>query len=433
MVTTEEAPSFLGKLLPLVYLAALTVFVSNFSYFPFGTAFRFSLAVSAFALFLLLRPDVSPAIGGLVTGVAIVFFRTVLSIIFAGLTLLPSLLRHYPAGVYYLCFGLGLLLMRQFLDSFPLHIILGLGTLDFFSNIAELLLRGDFAGRAESNMFYLLLAVAAIRAALTGLAYTAYRQKEDIVRQEQRQREFERLLLLTSDVNGELLYFEHTIQDVERVMHKSYQLYHKLRSDNREEAAIALAVTREIHDAKKDFVRLGARLKSVLLREREDQSLALLTLVEVAVKANQALALEVGKQVRIHSEIAGHAQISEYHQVLSIINNLMSNAVDAIVQRGEVWLKVDVRASNLVVTVGDNGVGIALSDIPIIFRPGYTTKFNPQNGQASTGLGLAQVRSIADSLGGTIVVESEMGRGTQFTVTLPIGGTKENELSLLHH
>jgi len=118
---------------------------------------------------------------------------------------------------------------------------------------------------------------------------------------------------------------------------------------------------------------------------------------------------------------------------LSIINNLMSNAVDAIVQRGEVWLKVDVRASNLVVTVGDNGVGIALSDIPIIFRPGYTTKFNPQNGQASTGLGLSQVRSIAESLGGTIAVESEMGRGTQFIVTLPIGGAKDNELSLLHH
>ncbi|MBS3873333.1 MAG: sensor histidine kinase [Firmicutes bacterium] len=423
MVTAAEAPSFQSKLLPLLYLASLTVFVSNFSYFPFGTAFRFSLAVSAFALFLLLRSDVNPAVGGIVTGVAIVLFRTVLSTYMAGLPMVPAFLRHYPAGVYYLCFGSGLLLARHLVSSTPLYIISLLGALDFSSNIAELILRGDFALRLEPTMFYLLLAVAAIRATLTGLAYTAYLQKEDILRREQRQREFERLLLLTSDVNGELLYFEHALEDVERVMHKSYQLYHKLRDDNRDEAAIALAVTREIHDAKKDFARLGARLNAVLLRERADKSLALHTLVEVAVKANQALALELGKKVQIHSEITGAADISNYHHVLSIINNLMSNAVDAIVHQGEVWLKLEVNASSLAVTVADNGVGINLSDLPIIFRPGFTTKFNPHNGQASTGLGLAQVQNIAESLGGKITVRSEVGSGTLFTVTLPIGGS----------
>lgn len=404
----------------LTYLALLTVFVSNFSFFPFGTGFRFSLAVSVFCFFLLLEQRLNRPVAGLTTGVAVTVFRAAAGFLLADIPFLYGLNQHYPAGVFYLLLGVGLALWRQGLNSGGLDIVWGLAFLDMGANVGELLLRGDFAHRDVVPMLYLLGLVAIVRGALTGLAFTAWRQREVIIGQEQKEREFRRLLLLTSDVTGELLYLENTLTQVEAVMVQSHQLYKKLRASGVEDADAALAVTREIHDAKKDFARLAARLRHVVVRESEGETLALSTLAEVAVKANQALAHEQGKEVAIQYFIAGQAEVADYHRILAVINNLMGNAIEAIPRVGSVWLDVRVCDASLQIAVRDTGIGISEQDLGIVFEPGYTTKFNPATGQASTGLGLAQVKAIVKSQGGEIRVQSEPGKGSTFTVQMPL-------------
>ena len=67
----------------------------------------------------------------------------------------------------------------------------------------------------------------------------------------------------------------------------------------------------------------------------------------------------------------------------------------------------------MVVTVADNGTGIPADRLPLIFEPYYTTK------EDGTGLGLAISKRIVEEHSGSISAESEVGRGSTFTVRLP--------------
>jgi len=81
------------------------------------------------------------------------------------------------------------------------------------------------------------------------------------------------------------------------------------------------------------------------------------------------------------------------------------------------WASVDeVGFRNYIeIKVADNGCGIRKEDILKIFEPFYSTK-----GQAGTGLGLAVVWGIIDNHDGTISIESEVKKGTTFTILLPV-------------
>ena len=102
--------TMLGRFKDLLYLALLTVFVSNFSFFPFGTGFRFSLAVSAFTFYLLMNEEVNPALGGVITGIAIIVFRAGGNALMLDVPWHDALELHYPAGLFYLLLGAGLAL-----------------------------------------------------------------------------------------------------------------------------------------------------------------------------------------------------------------------------------------------------------------------------------------------------------------------------------
>jgi two-component system NtrC family sensor kinase len=123
------------------------------------------------------------------------------------------------------------------------------------------------------------------------------------------------------------------------------------------------------------------------------------------------------------------ASPSELQQVLL---NLVNNAVDAIGHGGGT-ISISTRkiGSDVVLQVGDTGEGIAEANIPRIFDPFFTTKPVGQG----TGLGLSICYGIIDKLGGRIEVESEKGRGTTFTILLPLGedceGCRPTEEDLL--
>lgn len=105
-------------------------------------------------------------------------------------------------------------------------------------------------------------------------------------------------------------------------------------------------------------------------------------------------------------------------QMRSVVNNLIMNAVDAMHGKGTLALKTQyVPDSNSVcLSVTDNGTGINKDNIAHIFEPFFTTKVVGKG----TGLGLFVTYSIVENHGGSINVESEEGKGTEFTVRLPV-------------
>jgi len=107
---------------------------------------------------------------------------------------------------------------------------------------------------------------------------------------------------------------------------------------------------------------------------------------------------------------------SDRGQLQQVFLNLISNAYAAVQDGG--FIKIDIRQlspSEVAVSVTDNGSGIPESDLQNIFEPFFSTK-----GAAGTGLGLSITRDLVEKLGGLIEVTSQVGKGTTFTVNLPI-------------
>ncbi len=109
-------------------------------------------------------------------------------------------------------------------------------------------------------------------------------------------------------------------------------------------------------------------------------------------------------------------------QIEQVLIALIMNAIDAMPRGGNLWIecRIDGRPTNaddeVLLQVRDDGSGIAADILPHIFEPFLTTK---ESGHG-VGLGLAIAHGIVERHNGRIEVESELGRGTAFTITLPV-------------
>jgi two-component system NtrC family sensor kinase len=107
-------------------------------------------------------------------------------------------------------------------------------------------------------------------------------------------------------------------------------------------------------------------------------------------------------------------------QMEQVLLALVSNAIDAMPRGGNLWLGTRLLADHeeIEIQVRDDGSGIPPDILARIFEPFMTTK---ESGQG-VGLGLAISHSIVERHRGTISVQSELGRGTTFTIRLPLNG-----------
>lgn len=101
-----------------------------------------------------------------------------------------------------------------------------------------------------------------------------------------------------------------------------------------------------------------------------------------------------------------------------ILLNLLSNAVKFTPAGGRIALKASVDGDRLTFVVADTGVGIAPEDQQVVFQKFRQSSTPLTREQGGTGLGLSIVRELAKLLGGDVALESELGRGSTFTVTV---------------
>jgi len=101
-----------------------------------------------------------------------------------------------------------------------------------------------------------------------------------------------------------------------------------------------------------------------------------------------------------------------------LLKNLIKNGVEAMPEGGRLDIEVRIGAEQVEIAVADQGVGIAEEHLDKIFEPLYTLK------PGGSGLGLACVKHIVEEHRGKIEVNSRVGRGTRFTVRLPVGSEK---------
>ncbi len=124
------------------------------------------------------------------------------------------------------------------------------------------------------------------------------------------------------------------------------------------------------------------------------------------------------RNIRINMDVADNVPVieSDRGRLQQVFLNVINNAFAAVADGGRIDILVEAPvADKISVTISDDGCGIPAENLRTVFEPFFSTK-----GQKGTGLGLSITYGLVQKLGGNISVESEVDKGTSFTITLPV-------------
>jgi two-component system NtrC family sensor kinase len=129
------------------------------------------------------------------------------------------------------------------------------------------------------------------------------------------------------------------------------------------------------------------------------------------------LSAELKNRITVHQELGEIPKVEcALSQINQVFMNLISNSIQAIDGKGEIWLRTLQKGSEVVIEIEDTGSGMTPEVVNQVFVPFFTTK---KVGEG-TGLGLSIAYGLIQKHHGRIEVESELGRGTLFRIILPI-------------
>ncbi|GAB6086983.1 sensor histidine kinase [Alkaliphilus crotonatoxidans] len=413
-----------AKVRRLLLLCLATTFMGQIYVNPFDSDFRFSLSVVAFALFIYWYQELEIVPVSLITGVFLWFFRTLIQFTQPGAGSFLTLMGvHFPVVIYYLVFGMFLRIFNfRYLHQDRRSFILLLIAADTLANLTEIIIRQE--ATISQTIFALLLA-GLIRGLVTLLVIEALKYYKMLLVKEQHEARYKQLILLTANLKSEIFFLRKSMEDIEEAMAKSYGLYHQLKElqypDLKDLSFCALSVAKDIHEIKKDYLRVTAGLEKVMPEMKAYGGMYLKDIFNVIEDSFQKTIAKDNKQISLHFKPMGNVFIKRAYELISIINNLITNAIEASPEQGQVRVEAFVKGQHLKIVIRDQGPGIGTDKYDIIFEPGYTTKFDQLTGKMSTGIGLTHVQHLVTvHFNGRIDVFSEIKGGTCFSVELPI-------------
>ena len=130
--------------------------------------------------------------------------------------------------------------------------------------------------------------------------------------------------------------------------------------------------------------------------------------------------LAAQSQVFIHSDCQPISIEANPQQMKELLNNLITNAVKYNRPGGQVWIQIREKGDAMLIRVRDNGMGIPEDSLDRIFERFYRVDKGRSRKQGGTGLGLSIVKHIVSFYQGTIRVSSELDKGSEFVVELPL-------------
>ncbi|MDQ6689863.1 MAG: ATP-binding protein, partial [Gemmatimonadota bacterium] len=152
--------------------------------------------------------------------------------------------------------------------------------------------------------------------------------------------------------------------------------------------------------------------KEVVRREE----VSLRSIVDEALTMTVPLAEAKGLTISAEGDDA--SLLTDGGKVRQILLNLLSNAIK-FTDRGTILVRSRSGEERIMVSISDPGIGIAAENLESIFDPFWQVEQRSTRKVGGTGLGLSVSRSLARLIGGEITVESEIGKGSTFTLTLP--------------
>ncbi len=129
--------------------------------------------------------------------------------------------------------------------------------------------------------------------------------------------------------------------------------------------------------------------------------------------------LAEAKQIEVHANCPATPCSLDPDRINQVVINLLSNAIKYTQEGGRIEISTRTEPNECIVTIADNGQGIAPEDLPHLFDRFYRADKGRSNERKSTGLGLAITKAIVEAHGGRIEVSADIGQGSSFSVHLP--------------
>ena len=388
----------------------------------FASNFRVSMGILLLPILIFLYQTIAVTPIVLLAGAGVYLSRVLLHALQYGFAT-HALLDFFPELIFYYVYGtLFQLYFRKHSYKLPhTRCYLALFLMDYLANLTELFCRlqtDAFTLSLQAN----ILLVALVRTVILWAVITGLSQYKFLLISEEHAHRYQRLILLISKLNSEIIWMHKNTAMIEDAMAKSYRLFSQLQESNvdPELTQNALTVAKDIHEVKKEYLMILRGISEALDLNLHDGDMQLSDILTVLQNSMLMLSNEKGKKLEFQISTETDFKTDRHYFLLSVFRNLFTNAVEAN-QSDSILLSFhqQMQDDHYIFHITDNGPGIPKENIDQIFNPGFSTKINFQTGEISRGLGLNLVEDIVrNQFHGTIQVESQPGN-TTFSITIP--------------
>lgn len=418
------------RITEVLFIAAATALMGQVYIHPFNSSFRISLGIVAMTLLILKFEKVPINITGITSGLAIFGFRVFLDYIATAGDIIPIMNKHVPAAIFYMIVAImySQLKIRSYGD-YPVQLVFMVSISDIMANIMEVVIRQEFDATSADVVLLGLFLAGFVRAFLILILYSGLRFYSVLLLREEQNEKYKELLIMSAKMKAEIFFLNKSMGDIESAMNRSYSIYSELKNEEIEinEDYVGhlkgrlLNLSKDIHEIKKDSQRVISGMESLLPEYRNKENMLIGEILEIIQENTRRYIQVLNKDIEIVLDIGNDTMISDYHSLISVLNNLINNAIESMNKTGYIHIAERIEGTNMVFEITDNGSGIKPKDLQAIFKPGFSTKFDKKSGRMSTGIGLTHVKELVESYyKGQIFVESEIDKGTVFKVYLPM-------------
>lgn len=411
-----------GRIRILLLMTIAVPLAGEFRFYPFDDTFRVSLGTPLFFLFLLWGRGIHPNIAGILTGMSVFVFRLLLAVGIRDISVEEAIYLHFPAFFYYVMYALVFhwTKLKERHDQPFMIGIFGI-IIELFASVSEMAIR-SFLENQDMSLLTIeqLIFIAFIRNFFVLGFFNIFKLREAKLAEEEQREQKEKMLLFISNLYEESVQLKKTMQNAEEITRMCYDFYRRLKSGktNGHDAQTALQIAGLVHEIKKDNQRIYAGLSELMTSENLQDYMSIEELGNIMIVSNRRYSESLRKDISFSLHVEGDHPPYHVYMVLSLINNLLTNAVEAIKEEGYVSLHVKRKDPFVEFCVSDNGPGIAPKLKEVIFTEGFTTKFDAV-GNPSTGIGLSYVKQTVEKWGGHIRLMDNY-KETIFIVKLPV-------------
>ncbi|NLM43605.1 MAG: GHKL domain-containing protein [Clostridiales bacterium] len=413
----------MNKVKHTLLIAACVALASQFNLRHYVPGFIITLSVILLPIFLYNYVEINPIIVCFATGIISPLFRGVIEyletrdLMTTWVMVGPDVSFYFSYGIFYY-----LIYYKVAQDDITRFAIAAFFC-DFLSNMVEMSVRTKVIGMSL-EIIKTLVVIAAIRAFIAVGVIISIKHYRAFLAKVEHEERYRRLVMLTSSFKSEIYFMSKNIKEIEDVMKKSYYTY-KFISDNdypEELKHLSLDISKDVHEIKKGYLRLISGLEEISKDKIDETSMSIRDIISILEIDTKDYIRSNKLDIEIYFNTKVDFDVDEHYYLMSILRNLINNSIEALEKRKRGFIKLNVyeNGEDYIFSVVDNGEGIKPGNIDYIFNPGFSTKFDESTGNIGRGLGLALVKDLTNSIfDGSITVQSEVNKGTSFTITIP--------------